>query len=47
MGLRETALAIIPGAGGTQRLMRSIGYGRALEWIGVDGVGERYACAAQ
>lgn len=33
MGLRETALAIIPGAGGTQRLMRLIGYARTLEWI--------------
>jgi enoyl-CoA hydratase/carnithine racemase len=33
MGLRETALAIIPGAGGTQRLMRLVGYTRALEWI--------------
>jgi len=33
MGLRETALAIIPGAGGTQRLMRLIGYSNALLWI--------------
>jgi len=33
MGLRETALAIIPGAGGTQRLPRLIGYSNALLWI--------------
>jgi methylglutaconyl-CoA hydratase len=33
LGLRETALAIIPGAGGTQRLTRLIGMGRAKRWI--------------
>ncbi|MFQ5632675.1 MAG: enoyl-CoA hydratase/isomerase family protein, partial [bacterium] len=33
MGLRETALAIIPGAGGTQRLPRLIGASNALYWI--------------
>ncbi|KAA3654553.1 MAG: enoyl-CoA hydratase [Calditrichaeota bacterium] len=33
MGLRETALAIIPGAGGTQRLARLIGPSAALYWI--------------
>jgi enoyl-CoA hydratase/carnithine racemase len=33
LGLRETALAIIPGAGGTQRLARVIGPARAKRWI--------------
>lgn len=33
MGLRETALAIIPGAGGTQRLPRLVGVARAKRWI--------------
>src|SRR5699024_6406801 len=33
MGLTETALAIIPGAGGTQRLIRLIGKGQAKKLI--------------
>jgi enoyl-CoA hydratase/carnithine racemase len=33
IGLRETALAIIPGAGGTQRLPRLIGPMKAQRWI--------------
>lgn len=33
LGLTETSLAIIPGAGGTQRLPRLIGEARALELI--------------
>ena len=33
VGLREVTLGIIPGAGGTQRLPKIIGYSKALYWI--------------
>jgi enoyl-CoA hydratase/carnithine racemase len=33
IGLPETTLAIVPGAGGTQRLPRLIGVARAKRWI--------------
>jgi enoyl-CoA hydratase/carnithine racemase len=33
LGLREVSLAIIPGAGGTQRLPRIVGPARAKKWI--------------
>jgi enoyl-CoA hydratase/carnithine racemase len=33
LGLPETSLAAIPGAGGTQRLPRVVGYARALELV--------------
>jgi len=46
MCLRETALAIIPGAGGTQRLMRLIGYSRAMEWIATAKMFEANECLA-
>jgi enoyl-CoA hydratase/carnithine racemase len=57
IGLRETALAILPGAGGTQRLPRLIGPARAKRWILAaemhaaeqalrDGVADRVVAAA-
>ncbi len=47
LGLRETALAIIPGAGGTQRLMRLIGYARAMEWIATASTFSAAECLSQ
>ena len=58
IGLREAALAIIPGAGGTQRLPRLIGPARAKLWIFgaqmydaatalADGVADRVVPAAE
>lgn len=47
MGLRETALAIIPGAGGTQRLPRLIGYARAVEWIATASLFDAETCWQQ
>ncbi len=46
LGLRETALAILPGAGGTQRLTRLIGYARAMEWIATAKIFEAPECLA-
>ena len=57
IGLRETALAILPGAGGTQRLPRIAGIARAKRWIftakmhtaaeaAADGVADRVVPAA-
>lgn len=46
IGLRETALAIIPGAGGTQRLPRIVGAATAKRWIftaGMFGAAEAWA----
>lgn len=47
MGLRETALAILPGAGGTQRLPRLIGYAAALEWIATAQIFDAPECLRQ
>ncbi|MGH7493864.1 MAG: enoyl-CoA hydratase-related protein [bacterium] len=47
MGLRETALGILPGAGGTQRLPRLIGYARALEWVATAWVFDAPECVQQ
>ncbi len=47
MGLRETALAIIPGAGGTQRLPRLIGYSQGLLWILTARVFDASECVRQ
>lgn len=38
VGLRETALAIIPGAGGTQRLAQLVGPSNAILWITTAGL---------
>lgn len=46
MGLREAALGIIPGAGGTQRLPRLIGYSAALYWITSARIFDAKACLA-